>query len=113
MSQELCSWEKIKRKVRSQRWTLALGSEQVKPQTGHLSSGVLHIGDKTPWLLRELLGQIQRLEKPRLHSSEVHGCWLSPRQGRERSALVAAELPHSPVQAERMSQSCSLHTSQH
>lgn len=72
------------------RQTLVLGSEWVEPQTECPSPGVLHKGDKSPWLLGELRGQLESLERPRLHLRKMCGCWLAIRQGRERSALVTA-----------------------
>lgn len=59
--QALCPWE-------SAGCTPALVSEQVKPQTGHPSPGVLHGGVKPPWFPGEELGQIERLERAGLHS---------------------------------------------
>ena len=42
--------------------TLSLGSEPVKSQTGHPSPGVQWGEGKPPWLLGELLGQIEDRE---------------------------------------------------
>ena len=39
----------------------------LKPHSGHPSPGVLHVEDKPPRLLGELLGQVERL-KLSLHS---------------------------------------------
>lgn len=71
-------------KERSHGQTLALGSEQVKPQacgTGCSTSVVLHRGHKSPWWLGELLGQIKRLKKPGPHLWRVCGCWLASKYG--------------------------------
>ena len=46
--------------------------------------------DKPPWLLGEVMGQIERLEKSKLHSQRMHGCWLAKNQG-------SPALPHFPV----------------
>ena len=51
-------------------WTLTWGSEQVEPQSGCPSPQEQHRGDKACWLLGELLGQIEGLEKPRIYSKE-------------------------------------------
>jgi len=40
-------------------------------QSGQLSHGVPYRGDNTPWLLGELLGQTEGLEKPRLLERSV------------------------------------------
>lgn len=52
----------LKGKGRLHDWTPALGSEQVEPPSGHPSPGVIHRGDKPPWLVGRLL--IERLENP-------------------------------------------------
>ena len=52
---------------RSHGQTLALGSEQVKLQSGCSTPGVLHRGHTSPWWLGELLGQIKQLKKPGPH----------------------------------------------
>lgn len=54
-----------------------LGSKQVKPQTGRPNTGFLSRRDKTPWLLGEVMGQVERLEKSKLPSQRLHGCWLA------------------------------------
>ena len=54
-----------------------LGSKQVKPQTGSPNTGFPSRRDKTHWLLGEVIGQIERLEKSKLHSQRLHRCWLA------------------------------------
>ena len=58
-------------------WTAMLGSKQVKPQTGRPNTGFLSRRNKTPWLLGEVMGQVERLEKSKLPSQRLHGCWLA------------------------------------
>ena len=61
-------------------------------QSGQLSHGVLYKGDNTPWLLGELLGQTEGLEKPRLYSGGLCLCWPAGNQGGESLELVVP--PH-------------------
>ena len=62
LGQDLCPWKESKRRRKTVRENLTLSSEQVKPQTGHPSPGVLHRcwENKPPWLLGGSLGQIGR-----------------------------------------------------
>ena len=54
----------LRGKGRPHRCTLILENEQVRPQTGCPSPGVIDRGYKPPWLVRKLLGQRKGLEKP-------------------------------------------------
>ena len=74
--------------------TLALGSEWVQPQGGFPSPMVLLRGDKIPWLLGELLGQIERLENPRLYQQRMRVCWFANRQGGAGFELAAVASLH-------------------
>jgi hypothetical protein len=47
--------------------------------------------------MAEPLGQMKRLEKPRLHSRGKPGLYLAPKQGREKSYLATAVFLSSPV----------------
>ena len=53
-------------------WTLTLGREQIDSQSGHPSLGILHRGDKPPFLLGNLLRPTEDLEKPRLFARSAH-----------------------------------------
>lgn len=63
--------------------TLKLRSKQIKPQTDHPSPGVLYEGDKPPCILKEPLEQTEGLERPRLHSQRMRGCWLADKRWTE------------------------------
>ena len=52
------------------------------PQTGYPSPKALGRKNKLSWLLREVLRQAERLEKPRLSSRGVCGCWVANRAER-------------------------------
>ena len=52
------------------------------PQTGYPSPKALGRKNKLSWLLREVLRQAERLEKPRLSSRGVCGCWNANRAER-------------------------------
>jgi hypothetical protein len=66
--QDLCPWEATRREKEIAWVDTHPGSEETEPYTSHPSPGVLCTGDKPIWLLEEMLGQTERLEKPRLHS---------------------------------------------
>lgn len=74
-------------KRRLQGWTLALGSERVKPQTGFPNPGVLCLGDKNAWLL----GQKGWRSLESTHE-ECVGTGMIP--GRVKSGLPKQLLPH-------------------
>lgn len=71
--------------------TLTLGSSSHR-----LGIPVLGSKKRRPWLLGELLGQMNALEKPKLYLSRVYECWLVNEEGGESSELVAAALPPLP-----------------
>lgn len=58
------------------------------PQTGYPSPKALDRKNKPSWLLREVLRQVERLEKPRLSSRGVCGYWVANRA--ETAVLLAA-----------------------
>ena len=90
---------RLRGKERSCGGTSVLGSEQVKPQTGCPSPGVLHIRDKRPWLHGELLGQRARLGKLRHHQEEYMSDGLHP--GRKERGLPQRLLPPCTPQSEQ------------
>jgi hypothetical protein len=87
-------WRDLKGREGFKEQTLALGNEWVQPQSAFPSPTVLLRGDKIPWLLGELLGQIERMENPRLYQQRMCVCWLANKQGVEGFALAAVASLH-------------------
>ena len=58
----------LKGKEDLHKWTLVLGTEEVKPKTRCPALNSLHRGDKPPWLLGEMLGEIEVVKKTRSNS---------------------------------------------